>query len=243
MFVDKGLYFEIEEFSKKGIKAIYTTAEMGNFQEEADRKRAINILKLQGDQVYTGYQTHSENIVAIDKNTVNYTEDTDGFITDRDDVVIFTRYADCLPIYFLDLASGAFGCVHSGWLGSYKKIVLKTVEKFQTEYRSELENLLIGFGIGISQINYEVGVEFLEKFKFKFTDSQLKDVFLEREGKIFFDNQQFNYNILLEKGIKKEQIIRNDLCTFQDKRFHSYRRDKKDSGRNAAYIFIDKNEK
>ncbi|MEG1583042.1 MAG: peptidoglycan editing factor PgeF [Cetobacterium sp.] len=243
MFIDKGLYFEIEEFSKYGIKAIYTTVDMGNFQEDEARKKAIETLKINDKIIYTGHQTHSENVTKIDESTKTYIEDNDGFITNRKAVAIFTRYADCLPIYFLDLVSGAFGCVHSGWLGSYKEIALKTIDKLESEYETKLENLLVAFGIGISQSNYEVGLEFVEKFKSKFTKAQLKDVFLEKNGKIYFDNQQFNYNILVEKGLRENQIIKNDLCTFADKRFHSYRRDKKESGRNAAYIFIDKDEK
>lgn len=243
MFIDKGLYFEIEEFSKYNIRAVYTTVDMGNFQEDEARKKAIETLKIKDRVIYTGYQTHSDNVTKIDGDTKAYLEDNDGFITNRKDVAIFTRYADCLPIYFLDLVSGAFGCVHSGWVGSYKEIALKTIDKFESEYETKLENLLVVFGIGISQLNYEVGLEFLEKFKSKFTKTQLKDVFLEKNGKIYFDNQQFNHNILIEKGLKENQIIKNNLCTFADKRFHSYRRDKKESGRNAAYIFIDKNEK
>ena len=46
---------------------------------------------------------------------------------------------------------------------------------------------------------------------------------------IYFDNQKFVYENLLELGIPKENIITNDRCSY-DEEFHSYRRDREISG-------------
>lgn len=242
MFIDKGNYLELEEFLAYGIKVTYSTVKSGDFKDSESVKKSIADLDIEDKQIYTGEQTHSSNIVKIDENTEYITKNTDGFITNREEDVILTRYADCLPIYFLDKKSKAFGCVHSGWKGSFDKIALKAIEMLEKEYTVDKKNLLVAFGIGISQKQYEVGEEFLEKFKNKFNEKELENVFLFLEDKIYFDNQQLNYNLLIKKGISEENIIRNKMCTFEDKRFHSYRRDKENSGRNGSFIFkINKN--
>ena len=242
MFIKKEFYYELEEFSKLGLKAIYTTKSFGDVKKEEDRNKIKILLNIENKKVYSGFQTHSSNVVVIDEKTVEYLEDTDGFITKRDDVVIFTKYADCLPIYIYDKKNGVFGCVHSGWVGSFQNIGLKAIELMIENFNTKIEDIIIAFGIGISLENYEVAEEFYLKFKNKFDENILKKVFLKKNDKYYFDNQQLNYNLMIKLGIKKENILRNDLCTYRDD-FHSYRRDKENSGRNGAYIFVDKNRK
>ncbi|MGL4947183.1 MAG: peptidoglycan editing factor PgeF [Cetobacterium sp.] len=238
MFIEKDFYFEVKDLKEKGISAIYTKKEFCDVKLESDRKNILELLNISGKKVYSGFQTHSSNIVIIEENTPEFLEDTDGFLTNRDDVVIFTKYADCLPIYFYDSENAAYGCVHSGWMGSFKKIGEKAVEILLTQFNSNLENIMVVFGIGISIQNYEVSEEFYIKFKKEFKNGLLEGVFLKKEEKYYFDNQKFNYNLMINSGIKKENIITNTLCTF-DGNFHSYRREKENSGRNGAYIFID----
>lgn len=240
MFLDKKYYFELEEFTKVGVKALYTTTESGDFQDLEVRKKFLERVGLDEKNIYTGHQTHSANIKIIDENTENYIENNDGFITNLERAVIFTRYADCLPIYFYEESKKVFACVHSGWQGSFQKIGIKCLEMIVENYQVNLENIKIAFGIGISKECYEVGEEFYKKFQEKFSKNILEKSFEFKDGKIYFDNQKFNLNLFLEMGIKKENIIENNLCTYKEIRFHSYRRDKENSGRNGAYIFIDK---
>lgn len=241
MFIRKNGYYQIKEFQKYGIKAIYTTTKLGDFQKSETREKIENLFP--NKKIYTGHQIHSDNVTVIKENTLTYIEENDGFITNKEGVVIFTRYADCLPIYFLDKRNRAFGCVHSGWQGSFKEIGKVAIELFEKEFNSKRKDILVAFGIGISKEEYEVGKEFMEKFKKKFKEDILKDVFQEKNCKIFYDNQKFNYNLMRSLEIPKENIIVNDMCTYKNKEFHSYRRDKEKSGRNAALICIDKEKK
>lgn len=242
MFIKKDFYYELEEFNRFGIKAVYTTRTLGDVKNERDREKILKTLDLSDKKVYSGFQTHSSNIAIIDEKTPEFLEDTDGFITQREDVVIFTKYADCLPIYLYDKNTGAFGCVHSGWVGSFNGIGIRAIEILKTHFESKLEDIVVGFGIGISIENYEVSEEFVLKFKEKFKANILEKVFFKVKNRYYFDNQQFNYNTMIDLGIKKENIILNNLCTYRDD-FHSYRRDREGSGRNGAYIFIDKDRK
>ena len=104
-------------------------------------------------------------------------------------------------------------------------------------YNCQLRDIRVAFGIGIAQRNYEVGEEFLTKFQEKFSDGLIERSFKRENGKIYFDNQRFVCENLLEMGIPRENIITNELCTF-DGDFHSYRRDREKSGRNGALIYL-----
>lgn len=235
MFENKGDYFQLKEFEKFNLKVIYTTKSYGNVMS-IDKEKFLKDFSLEGKKIVAGHQTHSDNVAIIDEKTENfYFEDTDGFVSNRKDIVVFTKYADCLPIFLYDKKNKVFGVVHSGWQGSYKEIAKKAILIMQNKYLSELENIVVAFGIGISKCRYEVQEDFLLKFKEKFSDDIVNKSFAKEKGKIFFDNQYFNYLNLIDYGILEKNIICNNLCTYEDN-FHSYRREGKAAGRNGAFI-------
>src|SRR5690606_14396346 len=48
--------------------------------------------------------------------------DTDALITDEPDVLLVQFFADCVPLYFHDPATGAIGLAHAGWKGAVADI-------------------------------------------------------------------------------------------------------------------------
>lgn len=240
MFVDRGEYFEETTLNRYGVKIIYTTKKLGDIRDKKNSDKILDLLNIKNKRIYSGYQTHSANIKIVNEKTSSYYEDTDGFVTNDKNGVIFTKYADCLPIYFYDVDKNIFGCVHSGWQGSYKQIGLEMIKILEKNFKSKKNDIIIIFGISISQKRYEVSEDFYLKFVEKFKKNIINEVFLKKNGKYYFNNQKFNLNMFLDYGIRFENIITNNMCTY-DNNFHSYRRDKTVSGRNGAYIYIDKN--
>lgn len=227
---DRESYY-IEEFRELGIEALYTGNDFNYGEFEKNR------------EMVHGYQTHSKNIQVISKKSdikeSPYPE-CDGFITDRKEITLYTKHADCLAIYFYDRKKEIIGICHSGWKGSYEKIVLEMIEGFKNHYNSQLEDMLVGIGIGIAPENYEVSKEFFENFQERYSERVLKEVFHNKSEKIFFNNESFNYNLLIDYGVSKENIICSNLCTFSDATLHSHRRDREKAGRNRAYIYFNK---
>lgn len=238
MYIEKENYFIIKELEDLGIGAIYTLKNYGDVRK-LPKEKFIDDFKLGDRKIVSGYQTHTKNIQIIDeKSDMFYFEDTDGFITARKDIVIYTKYADCLPVYIYDKDKKVISLVHSGWKGTYEEIALEAIKLMEKRFDSKRENILVIFGIGISQKNYEVGEEFLEKFSQKFSSDLIKGSFLRENNKIYFDNQRFNFLNLIKNGILKENIVTNSYCTYEDKRFHSFRREKESSGRAGAFIYF-----
>ena len=252
MFKEKENYFFIEEFEKYGVKAIYSKKNAGNMSDycnmegqkegtqEKNRKRLLKELNIENKKIVMSYQTHTNNVQIIDKNTESYTfKDIDGFITDRKDVALFTFYADCLPIFVYDIENKVIGVWHSGWPGTYKEIMKSGLEAMKKAYNTKTENVIVGLGIGIQQKNYEVGMDFYDKFTEKFgKDNELiiKSFKLNKETeKYHFDNIEFNRVMALSLGIKEENIIISGENTW-DEKFYSHRREGKQAGRATAMI-------
>lgn len=237
MFEDRGNHLIIKEFENMGIGTIFTDISYGNAKQKT-REELIKDFELGDRNLISGYQTHSKNIQVIKEIDKIYFENTDGFITNRKDVVIFTKYADCLPVYIYDPLKEVMGLVHSGWRGTLQEITLEAIKLMEKNYGTDRKNVYFAFGIGIGQENYEVGQEFKDLFSEKFSFDIVTESFMEKNGKLYFDNQKFNYLNLIVNGVEKSKIITNEYCTFRDKRFQSFRRDKENSGRAGGFIYF-----
>ncbi|WP_022819168.1 peptidoglycan editing factor PgeF [Fusobacterium russii] len=226
-------HIEIKILEKFGIKIIGTKKKYGCIK----KKEANEILKdfnIKDKILFSGYQTHSDNIQVIDNLSKTFFENTDGLLSSNKKAALLVKYADCLPIFIYDEKTDFFGAVHSGWEGSYKTIILKAISKIPN---IDLNSINIVFGVGISCKNYEVQEDFYLKFKEKFSAEIIKASFKKDGDKYFFDNQLFNFLLLKDFGIPENKIFMNQLCTFENNTFHSYRRDKDKSGRNGAIIY------
>ena len=237
MFEDRGNHLIIKEFENMGIGTIFTDISYGNAKQKT-REELIKDFELGDRNLISGYQTHSKNIQVIKEIDKIYFENTDGFITNRKDVVIFTKYADCLPVYIYDPLKEVIGLVHSGWRGTLQEITLEAIKLMEKNYGTDRKNVYFAFGIGIGQENYEVGQKFKDLFSEKFSFDIVTESFMEKNGKLYFDNQKFNYLNLIVNGVEKSKIITNEYCTFRDKRFQSFRRDKENSGRAGGFIYF-----
>ena len=232
--VDHEDYIEFTTFNKFNIKIFFTKKHYGSIPEKSKEEVAEDFSL--NKTMLSCYQTHSDNVVLVDENTnSDYFPNTDGILTSNKNAAVLTKYADCLPIFIYDEETKIFGAVHSGWKGSFQEIVKRAIEKINPK---DLSTINILFGIGISCEKYNVGKEFYEDFKNKFSKEIVDKVFSIKNNEFFFDNQLFNYYLLKEYGVKEEKMFLNNRCTFSEN-FHSFRRDKELSGRNGAIIFME----
>lgn len=252
MFIEKEKYFFIEEFQKYGVSAMFTKSSLGNMSDylsgeinnitnlssSENRKNFLKKVNLENKKKIYSRQTHSTNILKIDNNFLERElNDIDGFSTTRKDVVLITFYADCMPIYIYDIEKKAILISHSGWVGTFNNMLEKSIEHMEKEYKSDRRDLLIAFGPSIHVKDYEVDVEFYKKFKEKFNEEDLKNVFIYKNGKYFFNNMKLNENLALKYGIIKDRIISSKFDVISNN-CHSYRRDKQKSGRSMGIISI-----
>ena len=163
-------------------------------------------------------------------------------MTDKKQKVLSLTFADCIPIYLFDKNKKVIALVHSGWVGTTKKILKKAIERLEDEYSCEIKDLICAFGPSIRQCHFEVDKEvrniFYETFKeMSDIDKIIKDN--KETGKSYIDTIKINKNILKEKGFLEENVIDCNICTLcNSDSIHSYRKEGIKAGRNTAILCL-----
>lgn len=232
-------YTIIKPFDKYGYNAIHTTKDAKNMKDKQNLVKLIEELKLSDRIIAYGNQTHSINVISVNKNTdFANLKDIDGIVTDDDNLVLVTYYADCLPIFLLDTTKNVYGILHAGWRGSVNKILQEGIKLMKNEYGCDTDNIVVSFGVCINPKVYEIGYD---TFEYISSILEYDNIFRFENNKIYLDIQAINYNIAVENGIKEQNIFKNDYCSMTGN-YHSHRRDK-DGTRSAAIMYRIKNEK
>jgi len=163
----------------------------------------------------------------------------DALITKDRQVALVTFYADCVPLFFLDVKTPAVGLAHAGWRGTVKKIGRKTVLKMIKEFGSEPENILVGIGPCINICCYEVDEPVVNCLKkaFEYWDELITET---EKGKWKLDLVLTNKKQLEEVGIISQNITESCFCTScRNDIFFSHRKDKGKTGSLAAVIQLE----
>ncbi len=189
-------------------------------------------------------QIHEDNIMEIfssDKG-INMavepdTEGVDGYISKSKDVVLCTRYADCVPVYFYDEHTGYIGICHSGWRGTQKNIAGKMLDEF-IKRGSSPENIIIGIGPSICKDCFEVDREVVELFAVFPYISDYYTYKPERD-RYYIDLRGIIKKQLMTKGVLASNVEVSNACTFENgELFFSHRRDGKCRGSQVGVICI-----
>ena len=113
-------------------------------------------------------QVHSRRVVVVDGEPADDLAEVeaDGMVTARPDLLLTVTVADCLPVFLLDTASGAFGIVHSGWKGT--GIVVDALRLMAARFGTRAGQVAAAIGPGIGACCYEVPAEDTEEFRARF---------------------------------------------------------------------------
>lgn len=206
--------------------------------------RLCKALNIERSQILVPTQTHTDNIVCVNENTKEEElAETDGLITDKKDVVIATRNADCILFLLYDPVKKVIANVHSGWRGTFKKIVEKAVVKMITNYGCKTEDILCFISPSIRKCHFEVDEEVKELcegiFQFTGKTKEFIEIGEIKDGKqkYLIDTVLINRILLEELGLKSENIIDSGLCSVCHKeRINSARAEGKEFKRAIAVI-------
>lgn len=171
-------------------------------------------------------QVHSNNIAIAHDNGINFYDDTDGLIGAKGDVLVI-KSADCLPVIVYDCVNKRIAAVHSGWKGTANSIVKEAIQKMMG-LGSRTEDLKIYVGPHIQKNSFEVMDDVKDVFEKNFSYEDI--IFKKDETHYLIDLGQVVKCDAMSLGVKEENIYISSVDTVTDRRFHSYRRDKKDYG-------------
>jgi len=152
----------------------------------------------------------------------------DGLVTTNSNILLTLKVADCVPVYLYEPRKNMIGLVHSGWRGTVGKIVPNAIQLMQKN-GAETGEIRCFLGPAIGICCYEVGVEVAHKF-----DDEAKMKLEDRKWKVGLHDQISLQ--LASSGIPEENIQTSDMCTYESRDCHSYRRDGDNVGRMFAFM-------
>ena len=204
----------------------------------SNRALVSNLMGIKTSDLITLKQMHSSDVINITERIEPDEIEGDSMVTSKEGICLGILTADCAPILFGDFEKKIIGAAHAGWKGLYGGIVENTLEKMM-QLGAKMKNICVAIGPCIQKNNYEVGIEFYERFINK--DRTYKKFFLKENNKILFDLPgSISFRLRLQ-GIRNIQSL--NKCTFSEKKnYFSFRRNQKnklgDCGRMISTIKI-----
>ncbi len=195
----------------------------GDEKESVDEnfRRIAEIFGTTPDRIVCSRQTHTTNVRLVTEEDcgkgvvypADY-EDVDGLITNQPGILLCTSYADCVPLYFVDVKNRAIGLAHSGWRGTAAGMGAVMLKRMREAFGTMPGDVLAAIGPSICRDCYQVGEEVAEAFRKSFPDDWEELLAKgEEKGKYQLDLWEANRRILLHGGVLPEHIAVTDLCT------------------------------
>lgn len=235
--VDYLRFSVFDEFGVIAIDAIkgrYDSNYVGD-EQDTNFRALCNELDISFDNlVRIEQQVHSDICMRIDSANDSPSR-CDALIADVPGIALITREADCVPILIYDPVKKAIANVHSGWRGTVRHIVARTIEKMQLEYGSNPHDLVCALLPSIGMDHFVVHDDVREPFMREFDAPKIKDL---GNGEYLIDAAASVKEDLQKAGVVAENIYDSGICTTcEADQIHSCRggAGKK---RNAALIYI-----
>lgn len=214
MLFKSGIYY-FKDFQFPHLVCAVSSKEVGDIKEDQSLKNFSDRVEIDSKNVVQAEQVHGNKIKVVGRrNAGKKMVGVDGLITKEAGLFLLIKTADCYPIIFLDEKLKIVGLAHTGWRGTTAEIVSEMVKTFK-KFGSDPTKIKVAFGPGICVDHYQVGQEFEEIFKDK---SLFKGD--------HFDLLKANLRQLMRFGVKKENIEVSGICTYENRAFFSWRRDK-----------------
>lgn len=80
----------------------------------------------------------------------------DALVTDRSDLVLTVRTADCVPLFLVDSVRNVAAAVHAGWRGLASRAIAATVAHLQSYYEVRATDIVAAVGPSIGPTRYVV---------------------------------------------------------------------------------------
>ena len=186
----------------------------------------------------TVWQVHSADTVVVDSLPVEerVLAQADGMVTDRPDVALTMRFADCVPILFHDPVRNVVGIAHAGWRGTVAGAGPSVVRSMVDAYGCQPENIQAGIGPSIGPLHYQVGNEVVQVVESAFTDLNGLIQWAE-DGSAYLNLWEANRRALARAGLRHIELAAISTAGNTHE-FFSHRAERGRTGRFGAVIAL-----
>jgi YfiH family protein len=186
-----------------------------------NRARVAEAMGVTPERLLSLHQRHSAVVAVAGPEGWAERPMADAVVTDRAGVAVSVLTADCAPVLLADPEAGVVGAAHAGWKGAVDGVIEATLTAMEG-LGARTARIRAAVGPTISQLNYEVGPEFLDRFAAE--DETHTRYFINGTGDRYrFDLPGFVLGRLRAAGVADAHWV--GACTYADPdRFFSYRR-------------------
>ena len=182
-----------------------------------------------GGRIALMHQVHGTKVVCITEDMLKAGEvvvdagECDGMVTAIPGMVLTSRHADCIPLYFYDPVKGVKAVSHAGWRGTVNAIASVTIETMKSVYGCRPEDIKAGIGPGIGRCHFEVSEDVAAEFREKLPWCAPMTDKGQKPGKYYIDLKEINAELCRLAGVT--DITVSPVCTYcQEAECFSYRR-------------------
>lgn len=203
-----------------------------------NRRLSFEVMECDPESMFDVWQVHSADTVfaeAPHPKEFEY-QKADIILTDKPEVTLFMRFADCVPILVHDPVNQVIGVSHAGWMGTVKDVAGATINSMGERYGSDPSDVIACIGPSIGPDHYEVGEDVIQQVKQLFGEES--DQVLHAHGdRIHFDLWKANQLLLQQAGVTHIEIA--GICTAcHTEDWFSHRAEKGRTGRFGALISL-----
>jgi len=205
-----------------------------------NRARAAAAFGAAPARLLTCYQIHSA-IAVTAREPWTTRPQADAVATASPGLVCGALAADCAPVLIADPEARVVAAAHAGWRGALGRIVEAAVQAM-VGLGARPERMVAAVGPCIGPASYEVGLEFLEAFQGKASDSARFFRPGVSDDKRLFDLPGFVLDRLQRAGVEQAEWIGRDTYAEPDEFFSNRRalhRQEPDYGRLLSAIMLE----
>lgn len=206
-----------------------------------NRKRMTAALEVADGALAMAFQVHSPDaVVATHPWTRDGRPRADAVVTATPNLAVGITIADCGPVLLADEAAGVIAAVHAGWKGALDGVIESAVAAME-QLGAKRTRIVAAIGPLIRKESYEVGLEFVARFRADDPGNRCYFSVAEQPGHAMFDLPGYIARKLLMARVGTIQDL--GLDTYADEtHFYSYRRSvhrkEADYGRLVAAIAL-----
>jgi polyphenol oxidase len=224
-----------------GVALFYTTRDFDGMLTDDSVEKLLAALRARfgiDSVLATCSQVHGVGLAAAPREARRWCESAgcDALWSDRENVALGIKVADCLPVTVADQRKRVIANIHAGWRGASRNVVGRTIDRIVSDAAFVPAGARAWLGPSIRVCCFEVGEEVVEQFaaQYPWTGEYVDRTRGERPH---VDLPGIATRDLVERGFAPESILDSDACTrCNGSLFHSYRRDGTKSGRNLAIV-------
>jgi polyphenol oxidase len=182
-------------------------------------------------------QVHGDQVIHTNPHAIDFAREADAHYSNESNIALCISTADCIPVMIFHQSPRWIASIHAGWRGVQNRIVPKTIAQM-IRLGCKAEELTVLVGPHIQKPSFEVGNDVRDQLlaSLKHADNSLWEKISDTKSLV--DLHQILKGQLQECGIDAHHCHYEFKNTVTDLNYHSFRRDKDNSGRQLSFIAL-----